>query len=168
MVAEACRSCAAPIDVAGWLRHLGLEQHASAFRDNDIDGEVLRRLTGEDLRELGVRSIGHRRRLLDAIAALGAAETPPAPIPTPDAERRHDFRYLLFDFGREEMLDAALEFYEPAVGRCLDRSRIRLYNAACAISFLAYRAGVPPEQKSCGRTLAEDLRWVRSTLARLS
>ena len=60
------------MDVAEWLRGLGLEQYAPAFRDNDIDGEVLRRLTGEDLRELGVRSIGHRRRLLDAISALGA------------------------------------------------------------------------------------------------
>jgi class 3 adenylate cyclase/predicted ATPase len=60
------------MDVAEWLRGLGLEQYAPAFRDNDIDGEVLRQLTGEDLRELGVRSIGHRRRLLDAISALGA------------------------------------------------------------------------------------------------
>ena len=39
------------MDVAEWLRGLGLEQYAPAFRDNDIDGEVLRRLTGEDLRE---------------------------------------------------------------------------------------------------------------------
>src|SRR5690349_2295909 len=61
------------MDVAEWLRGLGLEQYAPAFRDNDIDAEVLRRLTGEDLRELGVRSIGHRRRLLDAISALGGA-----------------------------------------------------------------------------------------------
>src|SRR5438552_14384993 len=60
------------MDVAEWLRGLGLELYAPAFRDNDIDGEVLRRLTGEDLRELGVRSIGHRRRLLDGISALGA------------------------------------------------------------------------------------------------
>jgi hypothetical protein len=59
------------MDVAEWLRGLGLEQYALAFRDNDIDGEVLRQLTGEDLRELGVTSIGHRRRLLSAIAALG-------------------------------------------------------------------------------------------------
>jgi class 3 adenylate cyclase len=61
------------MDVAEWLRGLGLEQYTPAFRDNDIDGEVLRRLTGEDLRELGVRSIGHRRRLLDAISALSTA-----------------------------------------------------------------------------------------------
>ena len=58
------------MDIPVWLRGLGLEQYMPAFRDNDIDGEVLRRLTGEDLRELGVTSIGHRRRLLDAIAAL--------------------------------------------------------------------------------------------------
>jgi hypothetical protein len=66
------------------------------------------------------------------------------------------------------MLDAALEVYEPAVGRSLDRVRIRLYNAACTIGYLAFRDGVPPEQKSCGRTLAEDLRWVRTALARLT
>ena len=55
------------MDVAEWLRGLGLEEYGPAFRDQDIDGEVLRRLTGEDLRELGVASVGHRRRLLDAL-----------------------------------------------------------------------------------------------------
>jgi len=84
------------------------------------------------------------------------------------ADRHHDFRYLLFDIGREDMLDAALEVYEPTIGRSLDRDRIQLYNAACAITFLAFRVGVPPEQKSCGRTLAEDLRWVCAALARLT
>jgi SAM (Sterile alpha motif) domain-containing protein len=71
------------MDVVGWLRGLGLERYVPAFRDNDIDGEVLRRLTAEDLRELGIASIGHRRRLLDAIAALGenqhAVEAKPLP-----------------------------------------------------------------------------------------
>jgi class 3 adenylate cyclase len=82
-------------DVAEWLRGLGLERYASGFRDNDIDGEVLRRLTAEDLRELGVASIGHRRRILDAIAALGEskpvveASAGPAADPTSnEAERR--------------------------------------------------------------------------------
>ena len=42
------------MDVAAWLRGLGLEQYAPAFRDNDIDGEVLPELTAEDLKELGV------------------------------------------------------------------------------------------------------------------
>jgi hypothetical protein len=84
------------------------------------------------------------------------------------ADRHHDFRYLLFDVDREDMLDAALRVYEPAVARSLDRHRIRLYNAACAIGFLAFRAGVPPEQKSCGRTLVEDLHWTRTALAKLA
>ena len=81
--------------MAEWLRGLGLEQYAAAFRDNDIDREVLHRLTGEDLRELGIASVGHRRRLLDAIRALpnGAPQpfTEPAPaavVASKDAERR--------------------------------------------------------------------------------
>ncbi len=79
------------MDLDEWLRGLGLEQYAPAFRNNDIDGEVLLRLTAEDLRELGVASIGHRRRLLDAIAALGAGEaigsigSSPLPNPPPHA-----------------------------------------------------------------------------------
>ena len=77
------------MDVSEWLRGLGLDRYASAFRANDIDAEVLRRLTAEDLRELGVASVGHRRRLLDAIAALSdglpAAEETPAAEATPAA-----------------------------------------------------------------------------------
>jgi hypothetical protein len=48
------------MDVVAWLRGMGLEQYAPAFRDNNIDGDLLRRLTAEDLRELGVDSLGHR------------------------------------------------------------------------------------------------------------
>ena len=44
------------------------------------------------------------------------------------ADRHHDFRYLVFDVGREDMLDAALGVYEPATGRTIDRDRVRLYN----------------------------------------
>ncbi len=58
------------INVADWLRRLGLEQYASAFAGNNIDGEVLPELTAEDLIGLGVTSIGHRRKLLAALAAL--------------------------------------------------------------------------------------------------
>jgi class 3 adenylate cyclase len=87
------------MDVAAWLSGLGLEQYAPAFRDNDIDDAVLPRLTAEDLRELGVASVGHRCRLLEAIAALRApvfaaetsglpAETPAIPAAMGDAERR--------------------------------------------------------------------------------
>jgi len=76
------------MDVAAWLRGLGLARYEAAFRENEIDWGVLPRLTSDDLREIGV-AIGHRRRLLDAIAAL--AGEPPAAADTPvraDAERR--------------------------------------------------------------------------------
>ena len=59
------------MDVAAWLRGLGLEQYAQLFRDNDIDGEILCGMTAEHLKELGISSFGHRRRLLNAITALG-------------------------------------------------------------------------------------------------
>jgi class 3 adenylate cyclase/predicted ATPase len=64
------------MDVVAWLRGLGLERYAAAFRDNDVDGEVLPALTSDDLISIGVTSVGHRRKLLAAIASLGAA--PPA------------------------------------------------------------------------------------------
>jgi hypothetical protein len=80
------------------------------------------------------------------------------------ADRHQDFRYLVFAHDSEEMLDGALEAYEPATGRHLDRDRVHLCNAACAIGFLAYRCGTPPEARSCGRTLAEDLDWVGRAL----
>jgi class 3 adenylate cyclase/predicted ATPase len=60
------------VNIAAWLRGLGFEQYEPAFRANDIDERVLRSLTSEDLKDLGVTLVGHRRRLLDAIAALGA------------------------------------------------------------------------------------------------
>jgi hypothetical protein len=59
------------MDVAAWLRGLGLEQYAPAFRDNAVDGEVLRELTADDLKDLGATLVGHRRKLLAPIAALG-------------------------------------------------------------------------------------------------
>ncbi len=92
------------MDVAAWLRSLGLDQYDPAFRDNDVDAEVLATLTADDLRELGVASLGHRKKLLAAIAALSpesgtaaeaVANANPAESIAPDpslkvfAERRH-------------------------------------------------------------------------------
>ncbi|MCP1738321.1 class 3 adenylate cyclase [Bradyrhizobium japonicum] len=89
------------MDVAAWLRDLGLGRYEQAFRENDIDAEVLSDLTAEDLIGLGVASIGHRRKLLAAIAALrpglisatGPATAAPAALSgkaslAPEAERR--------------------------------------------------------------------------------
>ena len=58
------------LDVADWLRGLGLEQYASAFRDNAIEADVLPSLNADDLKDIGVTPVGHRRRLLNAIAVL--------------------------------------------------------------------------------------------------
>jgi class 3 adenylate cyclase/predicted ATPase len=72
------------MDVAAWLRGLELEQYAQLFRDNDIDGEILRGMTAEDLKELGISSFGHRRKLTNAIAALGG-EPPTRDVAQPAA-----------------------------------------------------------------------------------
>jgi class 3 adenylate cyclase/predicted ATPase len=63
------------MDIGGWLRGLNLEQYESAFRENAIDDAVLLNLTAEDLKDLGVGLVGHRRKLLDAIANLRANES---------------------------------------------------------------------------------------------
>jgi hypothetical protein len=55
------------VDIAAWLRELGLERHEDAFRDNDVDAKVLPHLTAEDLMDIGIASVGHRRSLLTAI-----------------------------------------------------------------------------------------------------
>ena len=77
------------MDVAVWLRGLGLEQYETLFRENDIDAEVLSDLTDGDLEKIGV-SLGHRKRLLKAVAALaGPAPAPPAAAtPIPPSRRR--------------------------------------------------------------------------------
>ena len=67
------------MDVVVWLRSLGLGKYEAAFRENEITEKVLPNLTAEDLKELGVAALGHRRTLLDAIAALrndGSGKTP--------------------------------------------------------------------------------------------
>jgi class 3 adenylate cyclase len=89
------------MDVVVWLRSLGLEEYEAAFRDNKINERVLPNLTAEDLKEIGVGPVGHRRTFLEAIAALRAdasGKTPPVdattasstPSATPEdrAERR--------------------------------------------------------------------------------
>jgi class 3 adenylate cyclase len=75
------------MDVADWLRALGLERYEAAFRENAVNAELLPDLTDYDLKELGITPLGHRRQLLKAAAALRLKETPaddsarPAPRP---------------------------------------------------------------------------------------
>ena len=80
-------------DLAAWLRGLGLERYEATFRANDVDADVLPELSDADLEQLGV-SLGHRRKLLKAIADLRAGATPPpgppsaVPAPESEGERR--------------------------------------------------------------------------------
>src|ERR1700730_8331554 len=90
------------IDVKSWLQKLGLAQYEPAFRDNEVDGDVLPDLTADDLIAIGITAVGHRRKLLSAIAALRTeapapaasavtAAPAPAPVSAPvqaEAERR--------------------------------------------------------------------------------
>jgi class 3 adenylate cyclase len=72
--------------VAEWLENLGLGQYAHRFAENDIDFALLTKLTDADLKELGVTSLGHRKRLLEAIANLDKVAVPSAPsMATPPA-----------------------------------------------------------------------------------
>ena len=130
------------MDIAAWLRSLGLERYASAFRDNEIDAAVLPKLTAEDLKDLGVSLVGHRRKLLDAIAALPQASAPapeaaePAPPgrpghltdrsgpATPEAERRQ-LTIMFVDLVGSTALSSRLDPEDL-------REVMRTYQEACA------------------------------------
>jgi class 3 adenylate cyclase/predicted ATPase len=74
------------MDVAHWLRALGLERYEATFRENEITAAVLPNLSAEDLKDLGITAVGHRRRLLDAAAALRATTER---VPTPSTGDPH-------------------------------------------------------------------------------
>src|SRR6516225_6860667 len=87
-------SLGACVDIAAWLRRLELEQYEAAFRANEIDASVLPRLTAEDLKDLGVTLVGHRRRLLDAIVALGPEPAAVADVPVRVAAERRQLTVM--------------------------------------------------------------------------
>ena len=76
------------MDIGNWLRQLGLERYAQAFRDNDIVSSVLPELTDADLKELGL-TLGHRRLLLKAIEELEATGSPADADTLRQFHRRH-------------------------------------------------------------------------------
>jgi class 3 adenylate cyclase/tetratricopeptide (TPR) repeat protein len=102
------------MDIGRWLRDLGLGQYEQAFRENDIDGAVLADLTADDLSGLGVVLIGHRRKLLAAIAALRTA-SPPAPVPqtqaatAPSEAERRQLTVMFVDLVGSTALAARLD-----------------------------------------------------------
>ena len=113
------------MDIAAWLRELGLERYAGAFRDNEIDAEILPKLIADDLRDIGVTAVGHRRKLLEAIAALTAADEP---APTQPAARtraeRRQLTVLFCDLVDSTALSARLD--PEDLGQL-----IRAYQASC-------------------------------------
>ena len=127
---------AVTMDVEEWLRSLALSQYEAAFRENAIDGKVLPKLTAEDLKELGVAIVGHRRLMLSAIAELAPAapvadSAPPRTSPqnaspaSSDAERRH-LAVLFCDLvGSTEPLRRARRRGLARSGRRLSRRGVR-------------------------------------------
>lgn len=81
------------------------------------------------------------------------------------ADRHWDFRHLLWPGVGRATYDAAIASYTAAGGPAIDHDRVVLFQAATACSYLAFRDGVAPETRWCGRTLAEDLAWTRAALA---
>src|SRR4051812_7830469 len=76
------------MDVGEWLKSLGLEQYETAFQENAVDAETLPTLTAQELKDIGVSSIHHRRRLLEAIAVLclkAVPDEPSAQVSSPSA-----------------------------------------------------------------------------------
>ena len=111
----------AAFDVGAWLSALGLEQYEVAFRENAIDRAVLPTLTTDDLREMGVLSIGHRRRLMNGIAELAgvsadaaavagaASERKASPERAPAAAERRQLTVMFCDLAGSTALSARLD-----------------------------------------------------------
>jgi class 3 adenylate cyclase/predicted ATPase len=122
------------MEVASWLRSLGLSEYEPAFRDNQIDAEVLPNLTGDDLKELGVASVGHRRKLLSAIAQLSkgfaeptaaAAQVPRPKPPAYDVAERRQLTVMFCDLVGSTALAARLDPEDM-------RGIIAAYHKCCA------------------------------------
>ena len=108
----------AVMDLGDWLRSLGLEQYETAFRKNEIDETVLPTVTAEDLKDLGVDVVGHRRKLLNAIALLradGSAKEPTAEAPSilakpsQDAAERRQVTVMFSDLVGSTALSARMD-----------------------------------------------------------
>jgi class 3 adenylate cyclase len=106
------------MDLGDWLRSLGLGKYEAAFRENDIDDAILPSLTAEDLKDLGVSIVGHRRKLLDAIAGLRADASlkarPPGPLPpigrsAKDAAERRQLTVMFCDLVGSTALSVRLD-----------------------------------------------------------
>ena len=104
------------MDVAAWLRELGLEQYAAAFIENSVSIDLLPSLTADDLKDLGVAAVGHRRRLLNAVAGLSPGVDAPGgehteePKPaSPEAGERRQLSVVFCDISGSTALSTRLD-----------------------------------------------------------
>jgi class 3 adenylate cyclase len=126
------------MDIGGWLRGLGLEQYEAAFRDNEIDGEVLPKLTADDLKDIGVAIVGHRRKMLSAIAELSGLSAAPAavapaaePAPAAAYAERRQLTVMFCDLVGSTAMSARLDPEDM-------REVIRAYQDACSGAVARY------------------------------
>jgi class 3 adenylate cyclase/predicted ATPase/ABC-type transport system involved in cytochrome c biogenesis ATPase subunit len=126
------------MEVGDWLRSLGLGQYEATFRDNGIDGAVLPKLTVDDLKDLGVAAVGHRRKILSAIEELNFPSVVPddvagAPLsrsPSPadaarDTAERRQLTVMFCDLVGSTTLTVRLDPEDM-------RQVIRAYQDACS------------------------------------
>ena len=115
------------MDVGHWLRGLGLGQYEATFLENEIDAEVLLELTETDLEKIGV-PLGHRKRLLKAIASLNPAQPrgpPLTPLPQEDAAERRQLTVMFCDLVGSTAMSARLDPEDM-------REVIRAFQDACS------------------------------------
>jgi class 3 adenylate cyclase/tetratricopeptide (TPR) repeat protein len=97
------------VDIGQWLRGLGLQSYEQAFRDNGIDFDVLPRLTADDLKEIGVLAVGHRRKILDAIGELAAKAQDDTGAEMPHYTERRQLTVMFCDLVGSTALSARLD-----------------------------------------------------------
>ena len=97
------------MDIGQWLRDLGLQSYEQAFCDNGVDLDVLRRLTAEDLKEIGVSAVGHRRKILHAVGELAAARAQAADPTVPHRAERRQLTVMFCDLVGSTALSARLD-----------------------------------------------------------
>ena len=98
------------MDIGQWLRGLGLQSYEQAFRDNGIDFDVLPRLTADDLKEIGVLAVGHRRKILDAIREVAAkASADHSRTEMPHHAERRQLTVMFCDLVGSTALSACLD-----------------------------------------------------------
>ena len=133
------------MDILAWLRELGLERYEQAFRENEIAANILPKLTADDLKDIGVAIVGHRRKLLEAIAALAAPALTPKTGPgapaealstgRPSAAERRQLTVMFVDLVGSTALSAALDPEEMGAA-------IRVYQNAVAGETLRFEGHV--------------------------